>query len=170
MAPPLPPLSNDKPSSQGRILAGIFIGIVTSMIVFTTVCTLCREYRYRRARAAAITADTRRLSLPVHGSASALVDERHLRRAYAANPTADLPAFMYSRSVKHNLAGGGDEAATCSVCLGEFNLGETVRLLPVCLHLYHAECIDPWLDAHSTCPLCRPDTNPTMGVGRLPNV
>jgi E3 ubiquitin-protein ligase RNF38/44 len=77
---------------------------------------------------------------------------------------------MYSRSVKHNLAGGGEEAATCSVCLGEFQLGETVRLLPVCLHLYHAECIDPWLHAHSMCPLCRSDIDPTTGIGRLPHV
>ncbi|KAK1632285.1 hypothetical protein QYE76_006600 [Lolium multiflorum] len=42
------------------------------------------------------------------------------------------------------------------VCLGAFQLGDTVRLLPVCLHLYHMGCIDPWLDAHST------DTVPTM--------
>jgi hypothetical protein len=49
------------------------------------------------------------------------------------------------------VTGGGEEAATCSVCLGAFESGEKVRLLPVCLHLYHVECIDPWLDAHSTC-------------------
>jgi E3 ubiquitin-protein ligase RNF38/44 len=74
---------------------------------------------------------------------------------------------VYSRSVKHNLPGGGEDAATCSVCLGEFLLGETVRLLRVCLHLYHAECIDPWLDAHSTCPICRSDTDPTTRIGRI---
>jgi hypothetical protein len=74
---------------------------------------------------------------------------------------------MYSPSVKHNVAGGGEEAATCSVCLGAFLLGETVRLLPVCLHLYHVGCIDPWLDAHSTCPLCRSDTDPTIDAVRI---
>jgi hypothetical protein len=74
-----------------------------------------------------------------------------------------LPAFKYSQS--HNSTGGGDEeAAACPVCLGAFQLGETVRLLPVCLHLYHVECIDPWLDAHSTCPICRSDTVPTIDV------
>jgi E3 ubiquitin-protein ligase RNF38/44 len=68
------------------------------------------------------------------------------------------------------VAGGGEDAATCSVCLGAFQLGETVRLLPLCLHLYHVECIDLWLDAHSTCPICRSDTDPTMDGTRLPPV
>ncbi|XP_002437102.2 E3 ubiquitin-protein ligase ATL4 [Sorghum bicolor] len=67
-----------------------------------------------------------------------------------ASPASDLPSFAYSRSVRHNVTSGGSEegAATCSVCLAAFQVGETVRLLPVCLHLYHVECIDPWLDVH----------------------
>ncbi|KAL6602819.1 hypothetical protein ACP70R_043180 [Stipagrostis hirtigluma subsp. patula] len=84
--------------------------------------------------------------------------------------TAGLPSFTYSLSIKHNLTDGGEEAAACSVCLGAFQLGETVRLLPACLHLYHEECIDPWLHAHSTCPLCRSGTDTTMDGGQLPPV
>ncbi|KAK1610381.1 hypothetical protein QYE76_034054 [Lolium multiflorum] len=157
--PPEPPLSNHKPStSQAWIIVGIIIAFVTSLLVLITVWAFCKYYRHRRAHAAAAPADTVVRPLPEHGS-PAVVEERPLRQAYAANPTAVLPAFMYSRSVKHNLAGGGEEAATCSVCLEELQLGETVRLLPVCLHLYHAQCIDAWLDAHSTCPLCRSDTD-----------
>uniref|UniRef100_A0ACD6AE49 Uncharacterized protein n=1 Tax=Avena sativa TaxID=4498 RepID=A0ACD6AE49_AVESA len=167
LRPPPPPLSNDKPStSQGKIAIDIILTVATSLVVFIAVWALCREYRHRRARAAAAAAETRRQPSPEHGSER--VEERPLRQACAATPTAGLPAFLYSRSVKHNLPGGGEEATTCSVCLGEFQLGETVRLLPLCLHLYHAGCIDPWLDAHSTCPLCRSDTDPTMGIGRLP--
>jgi len=62
-----------------------------------------------------------------------------------ASPTSGLPSFAYNRSVRHNVMSGGSEeaAATCSVCLGALQVGETVRLLPVCLHLYHVECIDP---------------------------
>ncbi|KAM3191495.1 hypothetical protein ACQJBY_069030 [Aegilops geniculata] len=97
-------------------------------------------------------------------------DEVQLPSARAANPAARLPAFKYNRSVKHNVTGGEEEAATCSVCLGVFQLGETVRLLPACMHLYHVECIDPWLDAHSTCPICRSDADPTMDGAPLPPV
>ncbi|KAG2612066.1 hypothetical protein PVAP13_4KG245300 [Panicum virgatum] len=102
---------------------------------------------------------------------------RHLRgrdrssggRPRRASPTAGLQSFTYNRSVRHNVTGtGGDEAAaTCSVCLGAFQAGETVRLLPVCLHLYRVECIDPWLDAHSTCPICRSGTDPNTEAGSL---
>jgi hypothetical protein len=114
-------------------------------------------------------------------------DERQLRRSSANNPSAPpwpaalVPAFTYSRSVRCNVSGDDGEeeetaaaaaAATCSVCLGAFQLGEMVRLLPACLHLYHAECIDPWLDAHTTCPLCRSDTGDPSPVdaGRIPPV
>ncbi|KAF7109546.1 hypothetical protein CFC21_109788 [Triticum aestivum] len=163
---PPPPPSNAKPSStQGRILAGLLVGVVASLIVFTAVCTLCREYRDRRARAAAAA-----WRWPVPERNGVRVEERQLGRACAASPTAGLPAFTYSPSVKHNVTGGGEEAATCSVCLGVLQLGETVRLLPACLHLYHAECIDPWLEAHSTCPICRSDTGPAAGAGWLPPV
>ncbi|XP_020188345.1 uncharacterized protein [Aegilops tauschii subsp. strangulata] len=48
-------------------------------------------------------------------------------------------------------------AADCSVCLGEFNDGELVRLLPKCGHAFHVPCIDTWLRAHVNCPLCRSD-------------
>jgi hypothetical protein len=156
--PPAQPLPNHKPStSQGKITVGIIIATLTFLLVFTAVWALCREYRRRRARAAATVANTAVRLSPEHGSPA--VQERPLRQAYAANPAAVLPAFMYSRSVKHNLAGGGEEAATCSVCLEQLQLGAAVRLLPACLHLYHAQCIDAWLDAHSTCPLCRSDTD-----------
>ncbi|XP_011184093.1 E3 ubiquitin-protein ligase Iruka [Zeugodacus cucurbitae] len=42
----------------------------------------------------------------------------------------------------------------CSVCWEDFRLNEIVRRLP-CLHIYHENCIVPWLDLHGTCPICR---------------
>lgn len=49
----------------------------------------------------------------------------------------------------------GVAAEDCAVCLGEVETGETLRQLPACQHVFHRECIDPWLRAHATCPLCR---------------
>ncbi|XP_017477719.1 PREDICTED: E3 ubiquitin-protein ligase RNF126-B [Rhagoletis zephyria] len=42
----------------------------------------------------------------------------------------------------------------CSVCWEDFRMDEIVRRLP-CTHIYHENCIVPWLDLHGTCPICR---------------
>lgn len=42
----------------------------------------------------------------------------------------------------------------CSVCLVNYAQGERVKVLP-CSHVFHCDCIVPWLKAHSqACPLC----------------
>ncbi|WVZ48955.1 hypothetical protein U9M48_000340 [Paspalum notatum var. saurae] len=44
--------------------------------------------------------------------------------------------------------------ATCAVCLAELADGVSVRVLPVCMHYFHAACVGEWLLVHHTCPLC----------------
>ncbi|KAM5560668.1 RING-H2 finger protein ATL74 [Rosa sericea] len=46
-------------------------------------------------------------------------------------------------------------ATECPICLGEFEDGEKVRVLPKCNHGFHVRCIDTWLVSHSSCPNCR---------------
>ncbi|KAF3433279.1 hypothetical protein FNV43_RR24381 [Rhamnella rubrinervis] len=46
-------------------------------------------------------------------------------------------------------------ATECPICLGEFEDGEKVRVLPKCNHGFHVRCIDTWLVSHSSCPTCR---------------
>ncbi|KAM3298364.1 hypothetical protein ACQJBY_040033 [Aegilops geniculata] len=48
-----------------------------------------------------------------------------------------------------------EEEERCPVCLAAFEEGDNLRLLPHCSHVFHPECIDPWLQARATCPLCR---------------
>lgn len=56
-----------------------------------------------------------------------------------------------------------DNAATCPICVCDFEDGEDIRVLPCDgRHAFHPECIDPWLlGVSSLCPLCRLDLSAT---------
>ncbi|XP_071731236.1 NEP1-interacting protein-like 1 [Rutidosis leptorrhynchoides] len=56
----------------------------------------------------------------------------------------------------NNVDDSGDRVS-CSVCLQDFQLEESVRSLPHCHHMFHLPCIDKWLVRHASCPLCRRD-------------
>lgn len=47
-----------------------------------------------------------------------------------------------------------DQDLQCAVCLEEFYVGNEAKEMP-CKHKFHGECIMPWLELHSSCPICR---------------
>ncbi|KAE9615208.1 hypothetical protein Lal_00048222 [Lupinus albus] len=60
-----------------------------------------------------------------------------------------LPIFRFGSLTGHK------EGLECVICLKRLEDHEFLRLLPKCNHAFHVECVDMWLNAHSTCPLCR---------------
>lgn len=50
-----------------------------------------------------------------------------------------------------------DIRCSCSICLGEFTLGEEIcsSINEKCTHIFHKECIISWLMSHDECPMCR---------------
>ncbi|KAM7481274.1 hypothetical protein LguiB_005857 [Lonicera macranthoides] len=65
-----------------------------------------------------------------------------------------LPIFKFGSLSGHK------DGLECAVCLNKFESAEFLKLLPQCKHAFHVECVDTWLDAHSTCPLCRHRVHP----------
>uniref|UniRef100_A0A0E0LCA2 RING-type E3 ubiquitin transferase n=1 Tax=Oryza punctata TaxID=4537 RepID=A0A0E0LCA2_ORYPU len=85
-----------------------------------------------------------------------------------------LPTFTYrARGGASPVVGGGGRrggsskgkgaaavVVECVVCLQELADGDVVRVLPACRHFFHGGCIELWLRAHSTCPVCRAHPEP----------
>ncbi|KAG6407660.1 hypothetical protein SASPL_130657 [Salvia splendens] len=46
------------------------------------------------------------------------------------------------------------DLAQCAVCKDDLELGTVVKQMP-CKHVYHDDCILPWLELHNSCPVCR---------------
>ena len=77
-----------------------------------------------------------------------------------------MPTFAYEPPAAAAAEKGGDgkprggTSVLCAVCLEDVRAGEMVRQLPACRHLFHVDCVDAWLRAHRTCPLCRCHLSP----------
>ncbi|XP_006849546.2 uncharacterized protein LOC18439315 [Amborella trichopoda] len=63
---------------------------------------------------------------------------------------ASIPTVRISPPPSHT----SDLAIYCPVCKDEFEIDDEVKQLP-CNHLYHGDCILPWLQTHNSCPVCR---------------
>lgn len=46
------------------------------------------------------------------------------------------------------------EAPMCTVCCEHIELTKKGMFMP-CGHVYHPDCLMPWLEKNNTCPVCR---------------
>ncbi|KAJ0985106.1 hypothetical protein J5N97_003462 [Dioscorea zingiberensis] len=151
VAVPVPsptPLAAPSPSYAAlRPSVAIIVGVLTTTFSITSLLLLYAKHcknnphsgGFGPSSSSGATAAPRRNS----GLSPALIDS--------------LPAFRFSSlrcpSSKTSLL-------DCAVCLSSFLPSDPLRLLPRCRHAFHLDCLDTWLSAHSTCPLCRSPVSP----------
>lgn len=131
---------------QGLILVLIFFSIIIVAILYLYVRSACFARRLLTTTTTSIHASSSTTPrLPrVSGLDAATIDS--------------LPVQL------HRSSGTGLEESECSICLGNFEEEEKVKVLPECQHAYHSECVDKWLTEQSSCPLCRA----SLGVNDSP--
>lgn len=145
-------VETNSPSSS-KISPTVLIVIVVLAVIFFICGVLHLFVRYlMRKRSSSSNSQSSRYP-EMSGSESV---QRQLQQLFNLHDSGldqafidALPVFDY-KEIK-----GLKEPFDCAVCLCEFSELDKLRLLPLCSHAFHIDCIDTWLLSNSTCPLCR---------------
>ncbi|VDK35867.1 unnamed protein product [Taenia asiatica] len=79
---------------------------------------------------------------------SQLTEDQQVTIAMRMALIATLPAFTYVDDEDNKLP-------ECVICMCEYEVGDELRKLPMCSHIFHRACIDDWLTRSLTCPTCQ---------------
>ncbi|THG07885.1 E3 ubiquitin-protein ligase ATL4-like [Camellia sinensis] len=136
------------PSSSSLATSSLIIIIIASSIIVTASLYLLLRFitRHCNNRSFAAVDD-------VVSSRNNRDDSNFEQRNSSNDLINSLPLFTFG-SVTGNI---GD----CAVCLSKFERNDKLRLLPLCCHAFHPDCIEAWLSSNQTCPLCRSAVYPT---------
>lgn len=139
-------------------VTGVILGCLVVLFFGIAVFSLCF---YQRRYINDITTNR-----PTGGTAPTTSSEsgqRSIQKGVDSSVLETFPIMEYAAVKKLSTVKGPLE---CAVCLSEFADDESLKLLPGCFHVFHPECIDQWLENHTTCPVCRADlSNPSVPSG-----
>lgn len=71
---------------------------------------------------------------------------------YGPPPTSKK--FLNKLPIKKMKKEDVKEENDCAVCKDKFIEGDNIIEIP-CKHIFHPDCIKPWLEEHCSCPVCR---------------
>jgi hypothetical protein len=177
--PPPPPFDVGGPSpddSSGPVFSPLVIAIIGVLAIafllvsyYTFVSRYCGTFGSFRGRVFSSNSGggARRRGNGGGGSSGGQGQSRS-QESWNISPSTGLDETLISKITlcKYKRGDASVHTTDCSVCLGEFRDGESLRLLPKCSHAFHQQCIDKWLKSHSNCPLCRSNiTFITVGMG-----
>ncbi|CAO2037876.1 unnamed protein product [Urochloa humidicola] len=145
----------DHPRSGRAIFFAAFAAFCAgvSLLLCLRFYAELRRPPWPRPRSAALTASWS--GAGGFGGAAGHETSHHALRNLAPCGAEVRAALAAGRIPSYEHAGDGGAVVDCAVCLGEVEKGEMVRRLPACRHVFHMECIDMWLRASVTCPVCR---------------
>ncbi|CAM8974347.1 unnamed protein product [Rhodiola kirilowii] len=152
-APPLAEAAS--PSSPTGVSNSVVIIVIVFSITVIVSISLCFIIRVLSGRC------NRRSQIDVEsgsrGGSSRVMASRRVQPVDEEYHQA-LPILNFE-SVKRG-SGGGEKSKSvsggdCPICLSKFEPKDALRLLPICCHAFHAECVDVWLESNQSCPLCR---------------
>ncbi|XWS35733.1 hypothetical protein CRYUN_Cryun20dG0021600 [Craigia yunnanensis] len=126
-------------SGTNLITTVIGFGMSTTFIVFVCTRIVCGRIRGAQSRQMFQTESRIDLEQP----------EQQIRGLEPV-VVAAIPTLRFNREAFSSI-----EDAQCSICLGEYQEKEVLRIMPKCGHNFHLSCIDVWLRKQSTCPVCR---------------
>lgn len=119
----------------------IGFGMSSCFIAFVCTRLICGRLRLAEARRAVDRGSEIDIEQPV---------QRTITNGLEPAVVAAIPTMKF-----HHDAFSSWEDAQCSICLGEYQEKEVLRIMPKCGHNFHLSCIDIWLTKQSTCPVCR---------------
>lgn len=74
-------------------------------------------------------------------------------------PTDDfgLTQQEFASSITEQVVSSSDNFEDCSICKESINVGDNIIKLNSCNHIFHKNCIEPWVFSsnRTNCPLCR---------------
>ncbi|KAK9129885.1 hypothetical protein Sjap_010372 [Stephania japonica] len=164
MIPPPPPMGFDDEDSKTNFspLVIAIIGTLASAFLLVTYYTVISKYCGSLESLLRIGRGSN-----AHREGSNENQNPPNQETWQNSATGLDEALIRSITVcKYKKGDGFVQVTDCSVCLSEFQEGESVRLLPKCGHAFHLPCIDTWLKSHSNCPLCR--ANVVSSAATLP--
>mmetsp|Transcript_2898 Transcript_2898/g.3574 ORF Transcript_2898/g.3574 Transcript_2898/m.3574 type:complete len:101 (+) Transcript_2898:339-641(+) len=78
------------------------------------------------------------------------IDDNAVRRAHRLyddhmEDFEDINTLIYKKYLNMN-------NKCCPICLGDYNEGDLLKILPSCYHTFHSECIKNWFRNQLRCP------------------
>ncbi|CAL9037423.1 unnamed protein product [Musa banksii] len=145
------PYNGRPPERMSGLAYGL--GISAGILLLITTITFMSYFCTRTTTTAAATA-----ARPRRPPDDAVGPDMDVEAGLDEATLMSYPKILYSQA---KLEERSTTATCCSICLADYKDTDVLRLLPECGHLFHLDCVDPWLRSRPTCPVCRSSPIPS---------